>query len=112
MTNTLRRFIVLTALWFGCAAPAIVAADPRPTQISIQNFTFSPAELEVARGTVVEWVNADAEPHLVTGTEANSPLRSPALDTDDHYAVTLDQPGRYRYFCSLHPQMVGTIVVK
>ncbi len=102
--------------WFAAivvnAAIATATADSAPTLVTIANFTFSPATIEVPVGTTVEWVNSDDVPHTVTGADTSSPLGSPALDTDDRYVTTFSKPGRYRYFCSLHPQMVGTIVVK
>ena len=33
-------------------------------------------------------------------------------DTDDRFAFTYTTPGTYRYFCSLHPHMQGTVVVR
>jgi plastocyanin len=90
------------------------AHDPaRGSQtIKIGNFTFSPATLEVPAGTTLTWVNEDDVPHVVVGTDKGSPLTSPALDTEDHYSVVLTQPGTYKYFCSLHPHMTGTVVAK
>lgn len=102
--------------WFAVIVTSVgivaATADPAPTTVTIANFTFSPATVEVPVGTTVEWVNADDVPHTVTGADKVSPLGSPALDTDDRYTMTFGKPGRYPYFCSLHPQMVGTIVVK
>src|SRR4030095_2639771 len=90
-----------------------VASDTHIVQrIAIENFTFVPATLEVAVGTLVSWVNEDDVPHVVIGTDPGSPVKSGALDTDDRYSVELDHPGTYRYFCSLHPHMTGTVIVK
>jgi plastocyanin len=58
----------------------------------------------------VHWKNLDAEPHTVRGLETN--FRSNPLDQNDSFAFKFDQPGTYRYLCSIHPQMLGTIVVK
>jgi plastocyanin len=80
--------------------------------VRIGNFTFSPAVLEVPAGTSVTWVNDDDAPHAIVGSDRDSPLKSAALDTDDRYAVVMNRPGTYRYFCSLHPHMTGTVVVK
>ena len=94
-------------------APPSLAADAPPAasaSIRIDNFSFAPALLKVARGTKVTWVNADDVPHVVR-TE-DSTIKSPALDTDDTYSYTFDKAGTYRYFCSLHPKMQGTIVVR
>jgi len=88
-----------------------VSADAKAASIAIENFTFAPNPVEVRAGTTVEWINADDAPHLVVGTDPGSPLRSGALDTQDRYAVRLDEAGTYHYFCSLHPHMTGTVVV-
>jgi len=34
------------------------------------------------------------------------------LDTNQKYAATFATPGKYPYFCALHPRMTGTIVVQ
>ncbi len=62
-------------------------------------------------GAQITWTNKDEEPHIVVSTGSQFPS-SPALDTGDHYQATFANPGTYTYFCSIHPQMVGTIVVK
>jgi plastocyanin len=92
------------------SGPASYAADP--VHIRIGNFAFAPEIVTVAVGTRVQWVNEDDAPHVVIGVDKDTPIKSPALDTDDKYAVVLDKPGTYRYFCSIHPHMVGTVVVK
>jgi plastocyanin len=48
-------------------------------------------------------------PHTVTS--ADGAFKSPALDTDESFSYTFAQSGRYRYFCALHPHMVGTVKV-
>jgi plastocyanin len=78
--------------------------------VTIDNFTFSPKELTVAVGTTVKFVNHDDIPHTVV--ETNRIFRSKALDTDDSYSYTFATAGSFDYFCSLHPHMVGNIIVK
>lgn len=87
---------------------AASAAEPVP--VSIANFTFSPADLTVAAGTTVVWTNHDDIPHTVASTDGA--FRSHALDTDDSFSFTFEKAGSYRYFCSLHPRMVGTVKVR
>ena len=79
------------------------------TVISIREFMFSPTALTVPAGTTVRWKNLDGEPHTVRSVDAT--FKSDALDQNDSFAFKFDQPGTYRYVCSIHPQMVGTIVV-
>ena len=76
----------------------------------IDNFTFVPARLTVKAGTTVTWRNEDDIPHTITS--AARLFKSKALDTDDSFSFTFTEPGTYEYFCSLHPRMTGTIVVK
>lgn len=84
-------------------------AAPTPVTVMIDNFTFSPAEITVAPGTTVTWVNHDDIPHTVVDTKKG--FRSKALDTDDSYSFTFSSAGSFDYFCSLHPHMTGKVVV-
>jgi plastocyanin len=96
--------------------PAAMAAQasggPQARNIAIGNFTFGPANIEVPVGTKVTWSNEDDVPHVVVSSDGSSMIKSPALDTDQKYTAVFDKPGTYRYFCSLHPQMTGTVVVR
>jgi 3',5'-cyclic-AMP phosphodiesterase len=93
-----------------------LASDPpsddgsNERQVSISNFTFDPATLEVRAGTKVTWTNHDDTPHTVTSTEKR--FSSPALDTDDHFSFTFATAGEYPYYCSIHPRMTGKVVVQ
>jgi amicyanin len=78
--------------------------------VTIDNFTFTSKEMTVAVGTTVKWVNHDDIPHNVINKD--KVFRSKALDTDDSYSFTFASAGTYDYFCGLHPQMQGKIIVK
>jgi plastocyanin len=93
------------------AGPAQIAATA-PNAITIDNFAFGPAAITVAAGTKVTWTNRDDEPHTVVSADDPKLFKSSALDTDDSFSFTFDKPGTYRYFCSIHPHMTGTVVVK
>jgi plastocyanin len=81
----------------------------KDAKVSIDNFTFNPAVLTVKPGDTVIFENHDDIPHLVV--DAGGKFRSKALDTDDKFSVTFDQPGEIAYFCGLHPHMTGKIIV-
>ncbi len=105
------RRIVLGAL--AAALFAVLAAAPAraaDAAVKIANFTFGPKELKVKAGTVVTWTNEDDIPHTVTSTTLV--FKSAPLDTDQKFSFTFTTPGVYKYFCSLHPHMTGTIVVE
>jgi plastocyanin len=78
--------------------------------VKIGNFTFSPATLTVAPGTTVTWTNEDDIPHTIAAK--NKAFRSKTLDTDNQFSFTFTAPGEYEYFCSLHPHMIGKVIVK
>jgi plastocyanin len=80
--------------------------------ITIGNFNFAPQTLIVPVGTELVWTNQDDAPHTVKGVDGGSPIASQPLDTGDKYTVVISRPGTYKYFCTLHPMMVGTIVVQ
>lgn len=109
MSLTLRglgRLAIAVAinLSLGCAH-----ANADDTKVTIDNFTFAPAELTVKVGTTVNWTNHDDIPHTVVSA---GKFRSKTLDTDDSFSFTFTAAGDYKYFCSLHPHMTGTIKVE
>jgi plastocyanin len=95
----------------GVPAASVVVAGKKAAVV-IDNFSFGPASITVASGTKVTWTNKDDDPHTVT-SDAQPPLfKSHALDTDETFSMVFDKPGTYAYFCSLHPQMQGVVIVK
>ena len=94
------------------AALLVFAATPARAEdiaVKIDNFTFGPQELKVKSGTTVTWTNEDDIPHTVVSPNN---FRSKPLDSEDKFSFTFTTPGTYKYFCSLHPHMTGTIVVE
>lgn len=86
------------------------AGQPAAAEVKIDNFSFGPVSLTVAPGTKVTWTNRDDIPHTVVADDKT--FKSKTLDTDETFSYTFDKPGTYPYFCSIHPHMTGTIVVK
>jgi plastocyanin len=92
------------------ACSQVIADAPDPSRIVIKNFMFSPASLSVAVGSTVTWANMDDEPHTVVSESGL--FRSGAIDTRESFSFKFDKPGTYHFACSLHPQMIGTVVVE
>jgi plastocyanin len=86
------------------------AKPAKTVAIDIDNFKFGVVSLEVARGTTVTWTNRDDVPHTVVSLK--KVFKSPALDTGEHFSYTFMDAGTFDYYCSVHPRMTGTIVVK
>ncbi len=92
------------------AGEAPVTAAASPATVKIDNFAFAPGTLTVTAGTTVTWKNDDDSPHRIG--DKNGAFKSAALDTDDTFSHTFAAPGEYPYICTIHPYMVGKIVVK
>jgi plastocyanin len=101
---------MVSLVFVGAAvSPSADEAAVQPA-VRIDNFSYAPSTLVVAAGTTVTWTNDDDDVHTVIEKERK--FKSAALDTHDTFVQTFTTPGEYDYFCSLHPQMVGKIVVK
>lgn len=96
------------------AATATTAA-PTPTTgmamsaVSISNFSFNPASLQVPVGTMVTWTNNDSTAHTVTSN--TSVFDSGTLPVGSSFSFTFTQTGTFAYHCNIHPTMTGTITV-
>jgi plastocyanin len=121
MSKTLKAGALALALCLGAAAsiavsvparsaPATAPAPAGPT-VRIENFVFGPEALTVAVGTTVTWINQDDIPHTVVANDKHT-FKSKVMDTDERFSFTFTRPGEYGYFCSLHPHMVGKVIVK
>jgi plastocyanin len=117
MSNTVRSGLIAGVLGAACAPllGAIIlpvwAQNAPANAISIDNFTFNPKQITVRAGTTVTWTNHDDIPHGIASS-SNTFTRSKPLPTDDSFSFKFTTPGTYQYFCYLHPNMVGTVVVK
>ena len=79
----------------------------------IINFSFGNIEANV--GETIRFGNADGVPHTVTAGSPIDPhpdeFDSGVLGTGATYDVSFDEPGEYRLFCVLHPEMQATVVI-
>jgi plastocyanin len=78
--------------------------------VTVDNFSFAPSPIEIHARTRVTWINKDDVPHTVVSVDGK--FKSQALDTDEMFSFTFQDPGTYEYFCSVHPKMTGKIIVK
>lgn len=86
------------------------AAPVTGNAVTIQNFTFQPANLQVKVGTTVTWTNNDTAPHTVTFRDS-SLTSSGILRQGDTYSYTFTKAGTFSYYCAVHTYMVGQVTV-
>jgi plastocyanin len=107
--------VTLVALLLGGSAIYAAQVDNAPAgnaTVNIDNFSFTPAGITIATGTKITWNNRDDIPHTITDAADQRAFKSAPLDTGDTFAFMFSKAGTYHYFCSLHPHMQGTVVVK
>jgi plastocyanin len=116
--DRLRKVLGLSRLSFqGVNHPIAITDMPLQSEMSmaadhdvtVDNFSFSPATASVPVGTTITWTNRDDVPHTVVSAEQK--FKSHVLDTDERFSHRFDAPGEYPYFCSIHPKMTGRVVV-
>ena len=77
---------------------------------TLGNRAFNPAQLDVSVGTTVTWTNNDSTAHTTTSDEAG--WNSGTLQPRAQFSTTFANAGTFRYHCAIHPDMVGTVVVR
>ncbi|HZQ06262.1 MAG TPA: c-type cytochrome [Anaerolineae bacterium] len=98
---------------FPTPTPPPTAANTSDTvKVDISNNTYVQGNITVAPGTTVVWQSHDDEDHTVTSASDPKVLDSPTLKKDQMYQFTFTQPGTYKYICTVHDYMEGTVVVK
>jgi plastocyanin len=107
---TTATVISLTLLACAQKAQSAAADNQSATEVKIDNFSFTPQTLEIAAGTTVTWTNHDDVPHNVLSTD--KVFKSKTMDTDEKFSYTFTKAGTYKYYCSIHPRMTATVVVK
>jgi plastocyanin len=100
----------VAALWGIAICTPSSAETADPNRIVVKQFMFIPNSMTVKAGSTVTWANMDDEPHAVVSDTGL--FRSGAMDTNESYSFKFDKPGTYHFTCSIHPRMVGTIVVQ
>jgi plastocyanin len=88
---------------------------------SFTDDAYAPNPVEVNAGGTVTWINDDFTSHTATSGSPNSGSTGMFGGTDDSPEIigpegdtqsfTFSEAGEFEYYCTLHPSMVGTIVV-
>jgi plastocyanin len=111
--NNMTRGVARNALGQSKSEVSIIkgASNPGITE------PFNPSPLTVSLGTAVTWTNHDSTGHTVT--EGNPSGNTPANGFDSGilapgktFSHTFAAAGSIQYYCTLHPTMLGEVIVK
>ncbi len=102
------------------AFAATVNADITPGALNKTTDAYSPNPIEAQVGDTVVWTNKDSTLHTVSSGTASEPTHIFGDDASGNpkyiapnqtYEFTFEEEGEFPYYCTLHPAMVGTVVV-
>ena len=79
--------------------------------------SFNPNPININSGDSVSWTNNDNDIHTVTSGSDEGPsigqeFDSGILGEGQSFTHIFENSGTYEYFCSIHPSMVGEVIVK
>ena len=108
-TRSLRRLglAATVSMVLALAVPSVLAAD---RGVTIADFAFGPKTVTVNIGDRVTWTNRDAVEHTATAT--NGSFDTGLIGEGDSAGVRFTVAGTYRYLCTPHPNMTGTVMVR
>jgi plastocyanin len=117
IVQVLAATIALTVACGSSAAPTSAPATRgggASGAVDITGFAFVPATLDVAKGTKVTWSNKDGTTHHVASGVPGSPdgKFDGGVAGGATFSFTFNDSGTFKYFCSIHTTMIGTITVK
>lgn len=106
----------------GSGLEDVVAIDGDTADVKVLDNTFNEENISVAPGTKVVWTNDGRQDHdiIPVGDDPDAPSEFGVVPDDfasgDVYEHTFEEPGTYRYYCSLHGTedagMIGAVVVE
>ena len=100
----MRFAITLTAAIFLSSA-----AWAETISVNIKSFKFKEAEITIAVGDSIVWLNQDGARHTATARDGS--FNTGTLRKGVSGEVVFTQAGTYQYFCKFHRSMRGTVVV-
>lgn len=112
MSNPTRRAVAAQLLTAAVLVPLLArsaqaASHAASHEVRIKGMKFNPAELTVAVGDKVVFMNEDGAPHTATAEDGS--FDTGRLARGASAEVTIAAAGTSGYFCAIHRSMKGTI---
>lgn len=94
-------------LFVSALAGTACAADH---EVSIAEYKFSPAVVEIRAGDTVTWINHEKRTSHSVSFDATGE-ESERFFPGEKWSRAFPQAGRFEYHCGPHPEMKGAVVV-
>jgi amicyanin len=84
-------------------------------EVTMKNSKYIAQNIKVKKGTTVTWKNEDTVRHNVVALDANDqsglPAENALFGKGETYSFTFETIGTYKYMCTPHPFMTGSVEV-
>lgn len=84
--------------------------ESETVNVEIKDFKFNPAEITIKKGTTVIWTQIDSIKHTITSDDGL--FDSGLLPKGNTWSFTFNEQGTFKYHCTPHSSMKGTVVVE
>jgi nitrite reductase (NO-forming) len=95
-----------------CTSISIVPGSGSPDS----KVFFKPSPAKIAVGSTITWTNDDTLPHTVTSGNSEKGddgiFDSGIMNADKSFSHTFDKAGVSKYYCAVHPWMIGIVMVQ
>jgi plastocyanin len=106
-TRSRLSIAVIAAFVFALAVPTVLAADK---SVAIRDFAFGPRTVTIRVGDTVTWTNRDSIAHSATARRGT--FDTGLIPGGRSRSIRFTVAGTYRYICTPHPSMTGTVIVR
>ncbi|MEK7817243.1 MAG: cupredoxin family copper-binding protein [Actinomycetota bacterium] len=102
--------MLLSSCSNGSSGGQATTVEGKTAEVKIKDYTYDARELTINKGTSVTWTNDDSAAHTVTARD--KAFDSGNMDGGQDFTFTFENAGTYEYYCRIHTQMGGRVVVK
>ena len=102
--------VVVLVVALVVVAPAGSASKPKLQEVAVQFSAYGPSQLDVLPGQTVRWSNVSPRTHTVTSDTGL--FDSGHMGPGSRFTFVFNQPGVYRYHCTIHSSIVGEVDVR
>jgi len=97
----------------GAVVAPRAGADPTevPIVVNVYEYGFSPSRVVIRAGQAVAWKDVGDELHTITPRTKEGEKVFVAAARRGAFSHVFPKPGVYPYYCSIHPQMKGSVTV-
>ncbi|MDD5133104.1 MAG: cupredoxin domain-containing protein [Candidatus Nanoarchaeia archaeon] len=101
--------LVLSLLFLGGCAEKTGMVTAETIKVEVSDAGYSPAEVTINIGDTISWVNMGTNAHTITTKDRYLDL---SAYPNQIVTKTFDKTGTYEYYCKMHPNMKGTVIVQ